>query len=148
MDITIERATPNDIERVAPLFDLYRQFYQQPTDVEGAKTFLSNRLQQDQSVIFIAVDDGKIAGFVQLYPIFSSVGMKKAWLLNDLYVDKPSRKKGVAAALLNAAKEWGVETQSGWLMLQTAGDNFSAQSLYEKNGWEREKDFFYTLKLR
>jgi GNAT superfamily N-acetyltransferase len=147
MNITIERATLNDVERVAPLFDLYRQFYGQSSDVNGAIKFLSERLRLDQSVIFIAVDDGKVAGFVQLYPIFSSVGMKKAWLLNDLYVDEFLRKKGVAAALLNAAKEWGAETQSGWLMLQTSSDNFSAQSLYEKNGWEREKDFFYTLNI-
>jgi GNAT superfamily N-acetyltransferase len=58
--------------------------------------------------------------------------MKRTWLLNDLYVDKKARGKGTATQLLNAAKEFGIETGSKWLLLQTASDNFTAQKVYEK----------------
>ena len=84
---------------------------------------------------------------MQLYPIFSSVSLKRAWLLNDLYVDAAHRRKGVARALLQKAKELGHETQAKWLMLQTQQRNFNAQHLYESNGWEKESDLFYRLDL-
>ena len=87
-------------------------------------------------------------GFTQLYPIFSSVGMKRCWLLNDLFVLDTVRGKGIATALLDAAKAFGLETQSRWLMLQTAYDNHAAQALYEKSGWTKDEDYYvynYTL---
>jgi GNAT superfamily N-acetyltransferase len=43
--------------------------------------------------------------------------MKRAWLLNDLYIHVSSRGKGVATALLDAAKEFAKSTGSKWLML-------------------------------
>ena len=98
-------------------------------------------------MIFIAFVDGTAAGFCQLFPIFSSVGLKRAWLLNDLYVNESSRGKGIAAVLLEQAKEFGIETNARWLMLQTGADNVTAQSVYEKNGWERVGDYFYEMPL-
>jgi GNAT superfamily N-acetyltransferase len=73
--------------------------------------------------------------------------MKRTWLLNDLYVNERSRGIGAATALLNAAKEFGKATNSKWLLLQTAADNFTAQRVYEKNGWIRETDIFYRADL-
>jgi len=73
--------------------------------------------------------------------------MKRAWLLNDLYIHVSARNKGVATALLDAAKEFGKSTNSKWIMLQTANDNYSAQALYKKNGWRKETDLFYVFDL-
>jgi RimJ/RimL family protein N-acetyltransferase len=50
--------------------------------------------------------------------------------------------------LLDAAKDFGAETNSKWLILQTAADNFTAQKVYEKNGWVKETDFFYRKEFR
>jgi GNAT superfamily N-acetyltransferase len=69
--------------------------------------------------------------------------MMRTWLLNDLYINERSRGMGAASALLNAAKEFGAETNSKWLLLQTAADNYTAQKVYEKNGWIKETDIFY-----
>ena len=44
--IHIKRASAADAERVGELFDLYRQFYQQPTDRAGAIDYLRLRLQR------------------------------------------------------------------------------------------------------
>jgi GNAT superfamily N-acetyltransferase len=84
----------------------------------------------------------KMIGFTQLYPIFSSVGMKRAWLLNDLFVTEDARGSGAADALLKAAQDMGAETSSRWLMLQTATDNHRAQKVYERNGWERDEEYY------
>jgi ribosomal protein S18 acetylase RimI-like enzyme len=147
MNMEIRKASVEDAAIVALLFDSYRSFYKQAPDVDAAFNFIKERLQQNESVIFIAFIKDNAVGFVQLYPIFTSVGMKRAWLLNDLYIHVSSRGKGVATALLDAAKEFAKSTGSKWLMLQTASDNYTAQALYKKNGWKKETDVFYRFDL-
>jgi len=147
MSLLIRKATIKDIEGVALLFDAYRVWYHQASDIEKAKQFLEERLRNEQSVIFVAAQDGKLIGFTQLYPIFSSVSMSKAWLLNDLFVAANERGRGIASGLLNAARQHGRETGAKWLMLQTSCDNHAAQALYEKTGWRKETDHFYMLDL-
>lgn len=141
--MTIRRAKKKDIEQLSVLFDKYRIFYKQASDMKNSKVFLRKRMKRKESVIFVAEDEKELVGFTQLFPIFSSVGMKRAWLLNDLYVDQKARGKGAASRLLNAAEEFGTKTSSRWLLLQTAADNLTAQKVYEKNGWVKETDFFY-----
>jgi GNAT superfamily N-acetyltransferase len=142
----VRRATVADIEAIAPLFDAYRQFYHQASDLDGARAYLTERLERDESVVFFALVDGVPAGFTQLYPIFSSTTMQRAWLLNDLFVAPTARRAGVGRALLKRAHAFGQETQAKELMLQTAVDNFPAQRLYESLGWQRDNDYYvYTL---
>jgi ribosomal protein S18 acetylase RimI-like enzyme len=147
MNIEIRKASVENANIVAPLFDSYRSFYKQDSDLDAAFNFIKERLQQNESVIFIAFIKDNAVGFVQLYPIFTSVGMKRAWLLNDLYIHVSARGKGVATALLDASKKFAKNTNSKWLMLQTASDNYTAQALYKKNGWKKETDLFYRFDL-
>jgi GNAT superfamily N-acetyltransferase len=145
MSLLIRKATIEDIDGLAALFDSYRVWYHQHSDLSKAKQFLTDRLRNSESVVFIAEHDGEIVGFTQLYPIFSSVSMSRTWLLNDLFVSEGERGKGIASNLLNAARQHGCETNSKWLMLQTGCDNAAAQALYEKNGWRKETDQLYLL---
>jgi GNAT superfamily N-acetyltransferase len=148
MKITIKRADNSDIPALAALFDAYRCFYEQQSDINAAADFLTQRLAHNQSVVFMAyAAQGQALGFTQLYPIFSSVSMRRTWLLNDLYVDAAARQQGVGAALLDAARQFGITTNAKWLLLQTGEGNASAQSLYEANGWIRETDYFYRMDL-
>jgi GNAT superfamily N-acetyltransferase len=148
MKITIKKLSAEDLPLVTPLFNDYRMFYGQPADLPGATDFLSERTARGESVIFLALtSEGQALGFTQLYPIFSSVSMRRTWLLNDLFVNANARKMGVGQALLTAAKNWAQETNAKWLLLQTGADNFSAQALYEKDGWVRENDLFYRFDI-
>lgn len=142
MTLRIERATADDAGEIGVLFDLYRQFYEQPPDVTSATAFLRARLERDESVVFVARDEsGKTLGFAQLYPLFCSVALKRQWLLYDLFVLPEVRRTGVARALLDRCRTFGVETGSHALFLETAHTNASAQKLYESAGWQREKQF-------
>ena len=141
--LTVARAGLANVDIIAPLFDAYRQFYKQSPDADGARAFISERLQNNESIIFVSYVDGEAAGFTQLYPVFSSVNMCRSWILNDLFVDPAVRKQGVGEALLEKAKEHGRLTNANGLLLETASDNFTAQSLYEKNGWIKETHLFY-----
>ncbi len=145
--LTVEMAHPANVEIIAPLFDLYRQFYQQPPDPEAAAAFIKERLEQKESVIFMACLHARPAGFTQLYPLFSSVNMCRSWVLNDLYVLPEYRQMGIGYALLEKAKAHARATGASGLLLETASDNLQAQMLYEKNGWVRESHFFYWYSL-
>ena len=144
----IRKATMTDLPALADLFDQYRMFYNQASDKSGAMYFLRNRMGKKESVILVAEDNNQLTGFTQLYPVFSSVSMQRAWLLNDLYVIKSYRNTGIAASLLEAARVFGKETLSKWLLLQTSNDNSTAQRVYEKNGWKKETDIFYRLDIQ
>lgn len=146
----IQRVTLSNVKDLVPLFDAYRQFYGQAKDLEGAKSFLTKRLEKDESVAFLAKDETslKYAGFVHLYPIFSSVSMRKMWLLNDLFVDADFRRKGIGKALMNAARDLAASTNAKGLMLETGIENRSAQELYESLGYERNDGYYvYYLTL-
>ncbi len=135
------QAKISDVKEVAKLFDQYRVFYKQESNTEAAEAFITERIEKNESVIFVVEENGEFLGFTQLYPSFSSVSMKKLWILNDLFVSKTARNKGVAQYLLDAAKQFAIETNAKSLNLQTANDNIAAQALYEKNGYELEKSF-------
>ena len=144
----IFQATFKDLEGVSSLFNLYRMFYQQASDIEGAKTYIKNRLENNESIIFVVKDKNRYVGFTQLYPTFSSISMKRAWILNDLYVDAVARKQGVGELLLQKAKDYAVETEAKSISLSTAPDNYAAQRLYEKNGYVKDSQFYqYELSL-
>lgn len=147
MSVEIKKAGIENLNEAVPLFDAYRVFYKQPSDERAAADFLRERIMKEESVIFLAYADNVAVGLCQLYPLFSSVGMQRVWLLNDLYVNEAARGRGVAAALLQKAKEFGIETNARWLSLETAADNFTAQSVYDKNGWKRSDGVFYEMKL-
>lgn len=139
----IFQATMEDLDGVANLFNLYRTFYQQESDLEGAKNYIKERINKEESVIFVVKDEQNYLGFTQLYPTFSSISMKRAWILNDLYVDEQARKQGVGELLLHKAKEFAIETGAKSLSLSTAPDNHTAQRLYEKNGYEKDISFYH-----
>jgi ribosomal protein S18 acetylase RimI-like enzyme len=141
--VVILKATLNDLDSLTELFDLYREFYQQKSDTNGAREFLKERLNKKESVIFIALDENDPVGFVQLYPLFSSVSMVRIWLLNDLYVKETVRGKGYGEGLLNKAIAYAEETGAKGLTLETGEENKIAQRLYEKIGFKRETSYFY-----
>jgi ribosomal protein S18 acetylase RimI-like enzyme len=145
--MSIQKATLNELNFLTELFDSYRVFYKQDTDIEGARAFLKERLINEDSVVFIAYDESSPVGFVQLYPTFSSVGMKKSWILNDLYVNASARKKGFGEKLIKKAIEFAEETGAKGLSLETGHDNVTAQRLYEKIGFKKESNYFYYFSL-
>jgi ribosomal protein S18 acetylase RimI-like enzyme len=145
----IRTANKDDLKQLSELFNSYRCFYGRESDLTLATDFLAERLEKNESIIFVAeTENGHLAGFVQLYPTFSSVSAKRAWILNDLYVKEDYRKCGIANQLVSQVLEFGRETRAAWVSLQTAVDNAPAQALYEKMGFTRETyfcEFSYTL---
>ena len=144
-DTVISRAGPADLDALAQLFDAYRQFYGQPSDVPRARDWLRSRLRVGESVVLVAKRDAAIIGFVQLYPMFSSVRTAKTWILNDLYVDAGARRSGIARSLLEAAAKFAREDGAAGISLETTQDNAAARALYRAAGWNEDATQWYSL---
>ena len=145
--LSISRAGPADLDALALLFDAYRQFYGQPTDVPRARDWLRSRLRVGESVVLVAKHGADAVGFVQLYPMFSSVRTAKTWILNDLYVEAGARRGGVARALLDAAAKFARDDGAAGISLETTQDNAAARALYRAAGWNEDATQWYSLAL-
>ena len=140
----IRKATIADLKLIVELFDHYRVFYEKESNKQKAEEFISERLQFDDSKIFIAeTENKKMVGFVQLYPIFSSTRMQRLWLLNDLFIDREHRGKGISKQLIETSKELCKQTNACGLILETAKTNSVGNELYPKVGFSLDKEHNY-----
>lgn len=132
----IREAKITDLEELSSLFDAYRIFYRKDSDIHAAKEFLAERLKNQDAEIFVCeTDEQHLAGFVQLYPLFSSTRMKKMWLLNDLYVNPAFRSKGISIRLIERAKKLVLDSSACALFLETEKSNQIGNNLYPKTGF-------------
>ena len=136
-EIVIRQAQAEDVDRIAPLYDAYRQFYRQPADRALARRFLAERLGRGESVVFVAEDaqTGEPLGFTQLYPTFCSVAARPIWVLYDLFTGAAARRRGVGRLLMNRARDHAASTGAHRIVLSTAHTNTGAQRLYESLGY-------------
>lgn len=144
----IFQANLDHLDLLAPLFDAYRVFYKQPPDLHRARIFVGDRIQNRESIIFMALGINgqfrdKALGFTQLFPSFSSVSTRRLWILNDLYIVEQARRLGIAEALMERARLLAEETQAKGLILETTKDNSPAQALYEKLDYKRDDDTYH-----
>jgi len=148
--MTIRRINTGEAELVINLFDKYRVFYKQVSDLALAKRFINERLNNNESVIFVAFDDAGVpVGFTQLYPKYSSARAVKNWILNDLFVEDTHRKQGIGQQLINTAINFGKQHEAKFIQLETANDNYTAQSLYKAIGFIQQDvdDGFLLFKI-
>lgn len=131
------KATVEDLDQLAELFDQYRVFYHKESDIRSAENFLRERVENGDSEIFVAEENEKLTGFVQLYPIFSSTRMQRYWLLNDLYVNENHRGKGYSKELIEEAKELCRSSNACGVLLETGKSNDIGNKLYPACGFER-----------
>jgi ribosomal protein S18 acetylase RimI-like enzyme len=143
----IETATLQHSAEVARLFDLYRQFYECEPDLKLATEFITERITNNESRIFVAMKNGRALGFVQLYPSFCSVEAIRIQILYDLYVDTDVRNGGVGEKLMVRASQFAQETEAKRVDLLTAHTNIIGQHLYEKLGYKIENLDFHAYSL-
>jgi ribosomal protein S18 acetylase RimI-like enzyme len=146
----IKQATLSEVDALAPIFHEYRGISISREDqdrIENSKKWLFKRISNNEAVIFIAVDDGRVVGFGNLYISFSSISLKKYWILNDLYVAPDYRGKGCAKLLISEIHQHAVTSGVKGIELETAHSNKLAQKLYESLGYKENllyKRYFWS----
>ncbi|MHC8388663.1 GNAT family N-acetyltransferase [Pseudomonas sp. MDT2-39-1] len=139
----IIQATLEHLDLLTPLFVKYREFYGSLAYPDSSRAFLEKRLRRKESVIYLALADGndKLMGFCQLYPSFSSLSLKRVWILNDIYVAEDARRQLVADNLMRTAKKMAKETNAVRMRVSTSSDNEIAQKTYESIGFKEDTEF-------
>lgn len=136
MNYLIQKASLENLEETAELFNLYRIFYRQQSDLEKAKAFLRERFLNSESDIFLVFVNGKAVGFAQLYKLFHYTKLRMQWLLSDLFVHPDYRGQGLSVALIDRSKQWCEETGACGLMLETEKSNDIGNNLYPRCGFK------------
>ncbi len=146
----IVQATLEHLDLLTPMFIKYREFYGELALPDSSRKFLENRLKRKESVIYMALADeeDRLLGYCQLYPSFSSLSLKRVWILNDIYVAEDARRQLVADRLLQTAKKMAKDTNAIRLRVATSENNLAAQKTYESIGFREDTVFKnYTLEL-
>ncbi len=146
----IVQATLEHLDLLTPMFIKYREFYGELPLPDSSRKFLENRLKRKESVIYMALADeeDRLLGYCQLYPSFSSLSLKRVWILNDIYVAEDARRQLVADRLLQTAKKMAKDTNAIRLRVATSQNNLAAQKTYESIGFREDTVFKnYTLEL-
>ncbi len=143
-NINIAKIQASEVKDIADLIEQYREFYKAPAKprVELVK-FFENRLKNEQSIIWVALENNNPVGFAQIYKSYTTVGLGELWILNDLYVEKESRKQGVADLLISTILQEAKESKILRVDLKTAFDNVAAKALYNKVGFKKDEHFEY-----
>ena len=148
MKINPKMATSADANIIGEVFDLYRIFYNQVSNVSVAQQYIFERLKKNESTIFFVEENGICLGFTQLYPTFDSVNVRKKIVLYDLFVREEHRRRGIAVSLMNTAKEYAFQNNFGSIELSTNKTNLPGQTLYESLGYVRDNEFYsYDLEI-
>lgn len=138
----IKKASLQDLDLLIPLFNAYRVFYEQKSDLAAARAFIKERFLKNETLILLAMDNETPVGFTQIYTTFSSVSLQPIFILNDLFVSPEARKKGIGEALLNSTKQYCKQAGYKGIALETAALN-PAQKLYERLGWTKDEAYLH-----
>lgn len=144
----IRTCTIDDLERLVPAFDKYRQFYRQKSQPEQIRDFLKSLIEQERSKIFLSYEEGELTGFVQLYPSYSSIGLAPIWILNDFFIFGGSDRREIAKGLLDAAKMLCEASKAVRLEVTTRKENHRLHKIYRDYGFEKDYKYdYYFLRL-
>jgi len=149
MEVEIIKAEKKHIKDVSILFNLYRQFYKYKEDIKNSEYYIRSKIINNESIIFIATNNEKVFGFVQLYENFDSLNLNKKLILYDLYILSKYRNLGIGRKLMNKSKDFAINNNFQRIELSTATDNSNAQKLYESLDYIRDKEYYnYDLEIK
>lgn len=136
--ITIVEAKESDIAEMAHLLQyLFEQEADFTPQIEIQENGLKMILDHPESgQLFVAYQQGKIIGMVNiLFSISTAVGGKVA-TLEDMVVNPAYRNQGIGSALLNYATDYAFKNDCLRLTLLTDLDNEKAHGFYFKKGFK------------
>lgn len=137
----VRKASLEDLNQLAVLFDEYRQFYGASSNLNLSQQFLKQRFENQESVIFVHVKDDVLTGFILLYLGFSSVACSTYYILDDVYVTPQFRRQGSAKQLIDTAILFARHENALRISLETQKTNRESHRLYEMMGFIPDSEF-------
>ncbi|GAM16038.1 GNAT family N-acetyltransferase [Mesobacillus selenatarsenatis] len=147
-ELTIRPAEERDIPNLYHLMTQYIvDFYKKPEPNEAELKNLILHLQEhpDSGLQFVAENQGEIVGFATLYYTFSTLQVKRAAILNDLFVSADARGQKAGEQLFAKCLAHIRENNFAYMTWETAKDNYVAQGLYNKMGGRQSEWLVYEI---
>lgn len=141
MSIEIVTATEENLDALVPLFNAYRAFFNPGADPGVSRAFLQSRLRDGDVVIFLAQVNADPAGFIQLYPLWSSWHCRRIWFLSDLYVMEKHRQSGIGKMLVERVKQFAEQTDAASVMVELPHSEPHLTAFYDSLGFHRDAVF-------
>jgi ribosomal protein S18 acetylase RimI-like enzyme len=147
-ELTIRPAEERDLSKLYHLMIQYIvDFYKKPEPNEAdLKNLLQHLLDHPESgVQFVAEKEREIVGFATLYYTFSTLQVKRAAILNDLFVSSEARGQKAGEMLFEGCLTHIRKNNFAYMTWETAKDNYIAQGLYNKMGGRHSDWLVYEI---
>jgi GNAT superfamily N-acetyltransferase len=142
MGYVLKQATADDIVRLTPVFDEYRQSYNCQSDLVNCQQFLRDRLQQPSSVIYFVEDEeAQIQAFAQVVQGQSSLTLRPTFEICDLFVQQQVRRQGLASFLMDTCLQYALSHGAQTVTLTTMTNNRVAQATLLATGWQVDQQY-------
>jgi len=136
--ISIRRARRSDSEQFIDLVLALAKFEKlEPPSEEGQRRLLNDVFEKRRVRLFVAADGRKLAGYALYFYNYSSFVAKPSLYLEDLFVLKSYRKRGIGFALFRRCVEEAISTGCGRMEWNVLAWNEKALRFYEKLGARR-----------
>lgn len=139
----IKKCSIKELDDLVPLFDDYRQHFKQASQPEAVKVYLQQRLEADETIIYLAHTGSELHGFVLLYPSFSSIGLAPIWILNDFYLKSGNQKRLMAKRLLDRVTQDCQDAGAVRVEVTTRKENSKLHKLYKDYGFQKDYKYDY-----
>ena len=132
--------TDETLAAASGLFNQYRHSYgERPDEDERTLGWLTGMVESKMLTVYTASLVSPAGtppiGLMTCHAIPASLTMGRFWQLRDLYVIPEARRRGVAAALVHAARTAALAAGATRLSLATETDNRAALALYRRLGF-------------
>jgi GNAT superfamily N-acetyltransferase len=126
---------PAEIERLAAVFDSYREHYGQTAGASQTAAWLEHNVGGGRLAAFVAESDGAYVGFAVALAVPASLRLGVFWQVRDLFVLPRHRRRGVARQLLDAVRAAAIGDGALRLAVHTETGNGPALRLYAEYGF-------------
>jgi ribosomal protein S18 acetylase RimI-like enzyme len=147
-NVTIRPVIKEDMSQLYELMVQYIvDFYGRPQPKEEELKKLMTHLIENPSIGMqvVAESQGKLIGFATLYFTFSTLQVKKAAILNDLFIKPEGRGQKIGEKLFEYCLSFIRENEFAYMTWETAKDNLVAQTLYNKMGGKKSDWLVYEI---
>lgn len=103
-----------------------------PPGISYSRQEIASYIADPDSETWVAEEGSEIVGFL----IAGREGRKSSHVITVDVIEE-WRRRGIGAALMNAAEEWARRRGAESIYLETAEDNFAAQQFYQARGYSK-----------
>ncbi|MDO9455644.1 N-acetyltransferase [Nocardioides sp.] len=131
--------TEKTLARAGGLFNHYRHHYGETDGDERTLGWLTDMVRANMLTVYTASPASQAGsppiGLATSHAVPASLTMGRFWQLRDLYVLPEHRRRGAAAALVDAVRTAAAAAGATRLSLVTEPDNRAALDLYRRLGF-------------